>query len=636
MCGIVGYYSTNRSLKDIQKKVGDAEKCLQHRGPDGRGARAYSQNDSSSWFFSHRRLAIIDLSESGFQPFESSDGRYVLTYNGEIYNYKELRRELEGLGVVFHTSSDTEVLLESLIRWGVAAIEKLEGMFAFSFLDRTSRSLLLVRDPFGIKPLYYSKTSNTFGFASEPRALRSLFPGLSQIDKRVASDFLVLGFTDKSSNSFFEGIVSLLPGHYLVVSSNHSLSVSNPIRYWEPGGEIELDISFDDAVDKFRELLIESVELHMRSDVPVGAAISGGVDSSSIACLMRKVSPDSEIHTFSYIAADPKISEEFWVDVAVKAAGSVGQKVRIDETTLFEKDLDDLIRAQGEPFSTLSIYAQFKVFELAKQTGIKVTLDGQGADELLAGYHGYPEAKLLSLLEKLDFGSLRDFVRVWGSWPGRTSKSLLGVSLAEFFPDARRSSSLVSLAHVLGLVGDQSLELFSGGAKKLAARSGESNRRDKRFKGRRLAETLGLALGTSGLTTLLRFADRNSMYSSIESRVPFLNKKLVEFTLALPDSYLLSQKGETKHILREAMRGIVPEIILDRRDKIGFEASTEGWGVGSELLTEIAENLDSVPLIDQTESRRAILGVVEGRRKLDSSAWRVINFARWVQLEGLM
>jgi asparagine synthase (glutamine-hydrolysing) len=635
MCGIVGYFSPNSELDDVRKKIRSAEKCLEHRGPDGRGAKEYPLNGSSSWHFSHRRLAIIDLSEFGFQPFESRDGRYVLTYNGEIYNYKELRRELERHGVVFRTSSDTEVLLESLIRWGLTALEKLEGMFAFSFLDIISNRLLLARDPFGIKPLYYSKSANSFGFGSEPRALRSLFPELGSVNEKVAADFLFLGFTDKNSQSFFDGIVSLLPGHYMIISSEPNLSASTPTRYWKPGGEVEIDIGFNDAVDRFRELLLESVELHMRSDVPVGAAISGGVDSSTIACLMREVSPNSEIHTFSYIAADPGISEEAWVDIAVEATGSVGHKVRIDKRSLFEADIDNLILAQGEPFSTLSIYAQFKVFELAKQTGIKVTLDGQGADELLAGYHGYPEARMLGLLEKGDLSSLIKFAQNWGGWPGRSSKSLLGVALAELLPNARRYSSLVKLAQLLGFVGDQSLELFSDQARILASQSSDMSKRDTRYKGRRLAETLGLALGPAGLTTLLRFADRNSMHSSIESRVPFLNRKLAEFTLSLPETYLLSEKGETKHILREAMRGIVPDSILNRKDKIGFEASTGRWGVGSKLLLEISNNLESIPLIDSSQSHKAIRSVFDGTRQLDSSTWRVINFARWTQLEGI-
>jgi asparagine synthase (glutamine-hydrolysing) len=527
------------------------------------------------------------------------------------------------------------VLLESLIQWGVAALSKIEGMFAFSFLDKVSKELVLARDPFGIKPLYYSRNSDSFGFASEPRAIRSLFPQLNRMNEKVAADFLVFGLTDKNSSTFFQGIFALLPGHYMTISNAESFEISEPICYWEPSGEVELDIGFNEAVERFRDLMVDSVKLHMRSDVPVGAAISGGVDSSSLACLMREVSPKSEIHTFSYIADDPRINEESWVDLAEEASGSLGHKVRLDKDSLFERDLDNLIRAQGEPFSTLSIYAQFKVFELAKKSGIKVTLDGQGADELLAGYHGFPEARLRGFLESGDWGSFRQFAQNWVSWPGRSAKSLTIAAMGEFFPSSRKSTSLVKIGSVLGLIGDQSLDFCSDDAKNLASHSNEFNRRKKKNKGRRLSETLGFALGPESLTTLLRFADRNSMYSSIESRVPFLNRKLVDFTLSLPERYLLSESGETKFILREAMRGIVPNAILDRKDKVGFEASTSGWGVGSRIILEIAENLESVPLINKDRTYRAIKGVYQGTNNLNPSIWRIINFARWFQVEGL-
>ncbi len=635
MCGIVGLVSSSPDACAESAALKSAITCLAHRGPDGSGSSRYQLENSTSVYFGHTRLAIIDLSDEGLQPYESKDGRYSLTFNGEIYNYLEIRRELEKLGVGFRSSSDTEVLFEALILWGVSALDRLEGMFSFGFLDKKENALLLARDPFGIKPLHYVFSEGRFGFSSELRAIRSMFPHLNSANKKVASDFLAFGYTEMTANTFFQGISSLLPGHYLQVKLSESVSVAEPVKYWSPDFSKVNNIGFEEAKSTFRDLLLQSVSLHMRSDVAVGAALSGGLDSSSIVSLMRHLHPEAEIHTFSYIASDARVNEEQWVDKVTTWANTIAHKVHLDERVLFEKDLDSLIQAQGEPFSTLSIYAQYKVFELANNCGIKVTLDGQGADELLAGYSGFPESRLLSLLEKSDVVSAARLTRGWTQWPGRSLKNLLAVGFAEFFPSIRRSKTFIGAAHGIGLIGNHSLEYFTDEALGLAGSGGAGERRESRYRGRRLAEALLQALGPKRLTSLLRFADRNSMHSSIESRVPFLNRKLTEFTLSLPEQYLLSPSGETKHILRRSLEGLVPGEILNRRDKIGFEASTKGWGVGSSVLKDVAANLDAVPLIRPEKVKVAIMDVIEGKSELDSNLWRVINHARWTQLENV-
>lgn len=635
MCGIVGLVSSSPDAVAESGLLKSAITCLAHRGPDGSGSSRYQLENSTSVYFGHTRLAIIDLSDEGLQPFESKDDRYSLTYNGEIYNYLEIRKELEAIGVAFRSSSDTEVLFEALIRWGVLALDKLEGMFSFGFLDRQEKSLLLARDCFGIKPMHYVLSQGRFGFSSELRAIRAMFTDLNSVNKKVASDFLAFGYTEMTANTFFQGISSLLPGHYLQVNLSGSVSVAEPVKYWNPDFSKVNNIGFEEAKSTFRNLLLESVSLHMRSDVAVGAALSGGLDSSSIVSLMRHLHPEAEIHTFSYIASDARVNEEQWVDKVTSWAKTIAHKVHLDEKVLFEKDLDSLIQAQGEPFSTLSIYAQYKVFELANSCGIKVTLDGQGADELLAGYNGFPESRLLSLLEKGDLVLAARLTRGWTQWPGRSLKSLLAVGFAEFFPAIRRSKSFIGAAQSVGLNGNHSLEYFTDEALGLAGSAETATTRETRYRGRRLAEALLQALGPKRLTSLLRFADRNSMHSSIESRVPFLNRKLTEFTLSLPEQFLLSPSGETKHILRRSLEGLVPDEILNRRDKVGFEASTKGWGVGSSVLKDVAANLNTVPLIRPDKVKVAIQDVIDGKSELDSNLWRVINHARWTQLENV-
>lgn len=635
MCGIAGLAFSKSDLPNGLLSLRSGIDCLNHRGPDGDGDAIYNLSEDLYCAFAHKRLSIIDTSSHGSQPFESRDSSFSLTYNGEIYNYLELRRELETLGISFRTNSDTEVLLEALIYWGAGALDKIEGMYAFGFLDIDNKVLLLARDPFGIKPLYFAKVGAGFGFASEPRALRRILPGLDRLNSKVAANFLLFGSTEMSQQTFFDGVTSLLPGHLMKIKLDGKIMDQEPVEFWKPDFSKQLDIGFKEATEKFRELLFESVNLHLRSDVPVGAAISGGVDSSSLVSVMRELSPNLEIETFSYIAADPRVSEEDWVDLVVKSSRATPNKVKISESELFQRDLDRLIVAQGEPFSTLSIYAQFKVFELAKSKGIKVTLDGQGADEMLAGYQGYPESRVLSLLEKGDFFGLNEFMRNWPKWPGRSLRLLLGLGVSEFFPHLRKSRAFIKASQTFGFMTSHSLELFSEDIFKLSSENLNFSGRSQRYRGRRLAESLREALGPKGLSSLLRFADRNSMYSSIESRVPFLNRKLVEFSLSLPENYLISQSGETKSILRKALVGVVPQEILDRKDKIGFEASTANWGVGSPVLLEISKDLDMVPLINPDSAREALRSVYEGSTPLSSTTWRLINFARWVQLEGV-
>ena len=636
MCGIVGLVCSESESASMAPKLSAAVNCLLHRGPDGHGSDTYLLGNGNAVSFGHTRLAILDLSDAGLQPFNSRDNLYSLTFNGEIYNYREIRSELEALGIKFHTSSDTEVLLEALIAWGIQALDKLEGMFAFGFLDKRRKKLLLARDPFGIKPLLYTQDGRRFGFGSEARPLRALFPKLDQIDKGIASNYLVFGDCERSEGTFIEGIKHLLPGSYLLVDLERSPKVGSPIVYWAPNATNMLDISFEDAVVQFRELFLESVSLNMRSDVPVGAALSGGLDSSSIVGAMRHLYPSAEIHSFSFIDRNPRLSEEAWVDLATKFNSTISHKIFLNSHSLFDDDLDALIGAQSEPFPDLSIYSQFKVFEAAKKEGVAVTLDGQGADELLAGYWGFPESRIHTLINQGDIARIAEFLRYWPKNPGRSLRGLLSTAFATYFPSIRRSEGFIKVSTKFGLIGDHSLELFDAETISMATSQVGPWGGKRQNQSRRLAEALAEALGPKRLTSLLRYSDRNSMYSSIESRVPFLTRKMAEFTLSLPEQFLLSRQGETKHILRKALVGLVPPEILERKDKIGFKAGTKGWGLGSGILKETATNLDVVPLINQAKARKAIIAIVEGERDLDPNTWRVINYARWVQLEELV
>ena len=599
--------------------------ALQHRGPDASRIEAYEMADGIVRL-GHARLSIIDLTEGGLQPMPGSAGRYVIVFNGEIYNYKELRLELKALGHQFTSESDTEVLLTAWTVWGQACLPRLVGMFAFAVLDRQKATLTCVRDAFGIKPLFYSQEDDNFLFASEVPALLAMKSTKPQPNWQRAYDYLVHGDYDSGPDTFFEDVWQLPPGHLFVFDLT-ARALGDARRWWTPQIAERRDLSFDEAAECVRENFLQSIRLHLRSDVPLGAALSGGVDSSAVVCAMRHVAPEHPIHTFSYVAAGSELNEEKWADLVNSHVSAVAHKVVVTPQEL-ARDLDDMIRAQGEPFGSTSIYAQYRVYQLAKENGITVTLDGQGADEMLAGYNGYPGQRLRSLVETGEWRQALQFLNAWSKWPDRSQKLGLKLSLAEMtdgflYQTLRRLSGRPSLPK--WIKGDV---LTQKGVNLRHPRQ----RPEFDIKGRRVVAELAHSLHKRGLSSLLRHGDRNSMRFSIESRVPFLTLDQSELLLSLPEDYLISRSGETKSVFRAAMRGIVPDAILDRKDKIGFQTPEQLW------LTSMAGTVrewlrvdTKLPFLDQAEILREFEEIVSGRKPFSWQVWRWINFIRWHQ-----
>ncbi len=561
MCGIVGTYSSG-PLTDHDLRLNRALKTLQRRGPDDHGLETLN-GASGILSLGHTRLSIIDISSDGHQPMYGEGGRLALVFNGEIYNYQELRSELKQQGVMFRTQSDSEVLLQAWANWGDSCLPRLIGMFAFALFDRETETLTCVRDPFGIKPFFYSWDQATFLFASELPAIKALRSTGPALNMQRAYDYLVLGDYDTTEQSFVRDVFHLMPGHLLRVRMGRG--EAQPVRWWQPRVVPVQKLSFEDAAVALREKLLESVRLHLRSDVPLGAALSGGLDSSTIVCAMRHVEPDLPIHTFSYIARGSAVSEEHWVDRINAHVGAIGHKVEVAPKELVA-DLEDMIVAQGEPFGSTSIYAQYRVYKLARDHGVTVTLDGQGADELLAGYRGYPGQRVHSLLDERQYGEAWSFLRDWSRWPDRHFRKGLRAAAA---------------ATMDGPIHDALLRLIGPRLRPAWLDAGALQEEGVRLRflrdrspydqpGRRLVSELAHCVTRRGLPALLRHGDRNSMRFSVESRVPFLTASLADFLLTLPEDYLISRTGATKHILRAAMRGIVPDDVLDRRDKIGL------------------------------------------------------------------
>ena len=658
MCGIAGILSFNNSVPFQNIKF--MTQAMHHRGPDDEGfaffnskthkynifggadtpTNVFKSNLSftpNNQFggnlppdtvlaFGHRRLSIIDLSPSGHQPMCTQDQRYWIIYNGEIYNYLELRKELIKKGYTFQSESDTEVLLYAYIHWGVKAIERFVGMFAFAIYDMVKNTLFLARDFFGIKPLYYTSWPGGFAFASEIKALLCL-PNIKRVaNPQKVYDYLRFGMTDHGSETLFSNIYQLPAAHYLLISVDKSL-IGEPVQYWDIDLDQKVDLSFSEAANKVRELFLKNIELHLRSDVTVGAALSGGIDSSSIMMSMRHILCNgSNLHAFSYIADDPIINEEKWIDIIGQAANAYVHKVLLsaDELTT---DLENLISIHDEPFGSISIYAQYRVMQSAKQAGIKVMLDGQGADEILGGYGYFWTARLANLLSSLRWVKALHFVQsakqsVGESWQWifiNAGKLLLPQRLQNFartFVNAELDPSWLN--------GNWFIER--------CVVFGSQNKKNNKFN--LMHSEMYKSLMKYGLISLLRYEDRNSMAHSIESRVPFLTPDFVNLLFSLPEEYIIDFKGTRKAIFRKAMRGIVPNIVLDRKDKIGFATSEQmllsslkPW-VESTISSNTARN---IPVINSRKINEKWQQISNSPKSFGFTAWRWLNFIRWVE-----
>ena len=555
----------------------------------------------------------------------SADGRYWIVLNGEIYNYLELREELGRKRHVFQTESDTEVVLAAYREWGAGMLDRFIGMFAFAILDMNERILFLGRDCFGIKPLYYALREGRFAFASEIKALMELRGVSRTADPQRLYEYLRFGSTDHGDGTMFSDVRQLPPAHYMSLSLDRFSPVT-PVRYWSIELNRRQDISYGDAVVALRDLFEESVRLHMRSDVPVGACLSGGLDSSAIVAMMRKLGgPDQELHTFSYIEDHPTLSEEKYVNIVSADFATIGHTVKPFPLDIVQ-DLDRLVVSQEQPFMSTSIYAQHRVFRLAHEAGIKVMLDGQGADEIFAGYYSLLGARITSLLSR---GEIIAAWRVAQGAPQNMRSHRLKMIVASF----GRMLPARCAAPFLPMVGQS---LWPSWLKReWFADHGATARRRPHGHGKdSLREELLHSINELSLPDLLRYEDRNSMGYSIESRVPFCTPKLAELALSLPSEYLVAADGTTKAVFRQAMRGIVPESVLDR-EKVGFATPEREWLNSLRPWIERTlreEETKALPFLNHESTRGMVASELRSRGNLSSYLWRCLNVIHWARL----
>ncbi|AGB01284.1 asparagine synthase (glutamine-hydrolyzing) [Methanoregula formicica] len=598
MCGIAGQYCLDGKAPDSDLLAAMAER-LAHRGPDGQGMKIC---DSTGLV--HRRLAIIDLTDEGLQPMSNEDGTLWLVFNGEIYNFVELREELLQKGHHFHSHSDTEVILHAYEEWGEGCLSRFNGMWAFALWDGNRKQLFCARDRLGIKPFYYTQAGGSFLFASEIKALLSHPDAGRKPDDLMLGTFLAWGVLDHSARTMFDGISQILPAHYLVVDAD---GPKQPVRYWDVkvSPAVHSQAAETGAVSRLLDLLHDATRIHLRSDVAVGTCLSGGIDSSTLTALIndiiRKDAPasvGSRQKTFSAVFTDRRFDESRYIDEIVQATGVDAHRVEPSAGQLWD-DIDHLVWVQDEPFGSLSIYAQYCVMRLA-QKNVKVVLDGQGADELLAGYIAYQGTYLATLLRS--FRWLTAVQELAGSMSRH--RGFFRSALGQLRERKARRGLLTCKA--------ESILRYNGS----------------------LDHVLHRELTATNLPSLLHYEDRNSMAFSIESRVPFLDYRFVEYVAALP----LNQKirhGITKTCLRHAIKGIVPESIRCRMDKMGFVTPEEVW-MKEDLRPFILQVLSQDtfrmrPYWDAGAVIRDYLAFLEGKSPYSPEIWRIVNTELWLQ-----
>lgn len=559
MCGIAGIIAFN-SLPNASQMVSKMNDVLAHRGPNGSGR--WSSYDEKI-HFGHRRLAIIDLTELAAQPMLSADGRFVITYNGEIYNFKELRLECEKLGSHFTSHSDTEVIIECFRHWRCEAFKKFKGMWALAIHDKQSNSIIFSRDPFGIKPLYYAVYQGNLFFASEPKALRSLYDSFNEVDEVSEILFIEHGYLDRGDWTFFKNIKRFPHAHYAeVLLDTTAMSKLLFQRYWSPPSD-RTTLTMEDAAAELARLLKTSVQLHLRSDVPVGSCLSGGLDSSSIVCIASDLIPaDKSLNTFTvHYPNHHDIDESIWAKKIIDYTGANSHFIEPSYQD-FVNNFDPLLQVQDEPFGSTSIFAQYCIFKMIAKTKVKVILDGQGSDEMLAGYHGFVPQFLQFLLTQGQLIAYFQEGRALKKYY-KTNMSLKTV-LKSLYQRNKAKNSKSTLLYNNSWGGDcvDTLE--------------DRMRNILQYETSNFDDTLSGLLCETNIPQLLRYEDRNSMAFSIESRVPFLEPELVTFILSLP-ARLKINNGKTKAVLREAIKGIVPDEVRHRMDKLGFPTPEKEW-----------------------------------------------------------
>ena len=659
MCGITGIisFSLEKNIPELIKKMSDK---LSHRGPDGEGFLLFNETEivpsftdntphhlvAGKYNFSpsthihsikfhptgalgHRRLSILDTTEAGHQPMCTPDGKIWITYNGEIYNYIELKNELIKDGYSFKTQTDTEVILASYQKWGKNCIDHFNGMWAFVIYDPENQELFGSRDRFGVKPFYYFLNDKIFAFSSEQKALLTMTFIKSSINEEAAFTYLASGISENKQQGLFQNIIELMPSECFSLNTrNHFFKKWNYYQLNYENKSLDFDVKyFNNAVDKCKELIENAILLRLRSDVSVGSCLSGGLDSSTIVCFINKF---LKIHELKQIGEQQKVftacynnyssDESHWAEMVVNQTNTKWHKCYPSPENLIE-DFEKLVYHQDIPFFSTSTFAHYRVMKLAKEAGVKVTLDGQGGDEIFAGYDPHVISFWLELLRK---GKISLLFKEFDISPSSlVSMNILSSNLMKYilfrFAPLEFTNFLLKKQPIFNILNKDFVKKNDFVLIEKKAPVGSS-----------LNTILHDYMTSHKLKVLLKTTERNAMANSIESRVPFSDDiNLIEFLFGLSACYKIHDK-KTKYILRESIKGLVPEKIRMRKDKIGF-ATPESYFMNStkhELKKYITPDL--VRFINT----KALLSNWDNlfsneNTKHSPWLWRLINFAAW-------
>lgn len=612
MCGIAGIIKYKDKIEN-EATIKNMMASIKHRGPDGEGT--FIDNGVA---LGHVRLSIIDLTAQANQPLFSTDKNICIIFNGEIYNYLKLKKELIKK-YEFKTDSDTEVIINAYREWGEECLHRLNGMFAFAIYDKSKNEIFCARDRFGIKPFYYYKDEENFIFASEIKGILASNIVKAEIDEKTLFDFIVFNRTDHIKNTCFKNIKNLRPGHSVRINLTNNELV---FKQWYSLPKVEENkLSYSENEAALYEKLLKSIKLHLVSDVPVGSALSGGIDSSTIVSLMRQLlPPGAKIEAFS------AIYDKNWEKDESKYIKIMAEKKKLNENYVYPNaeslllELDDLIYQQEEPFASASIFASRKVYQKANEKNIKVLLNGQGADELFAYdymaafyfYELFTKFKWLKLIKELFLFYKKQ------AYPNFTFQLFAFLLAPDFL-----KNKLISISHNF-----TNKEFFN-------KYKNESNFNKNFFSSKTLNQNVKNHL-LMKLHHLLRVEDKNSMTYSVEGRVPFLEKELVEFALNIPAKYKI-KNGEVKYILKHAMKKLLPSEIFKRNNKIGYATPMDNWfrepnfikyvdGMLNKTEQPMQEYLNINHVKEKWEKHK------ENKENNSKIIWKYLYLTRWHEL----
>ena len=635
MCGIAGIYLSGdkNSLKISSETIIRMSDSIKHRGPDDYGYYITDKKNNSSFghlttkqlsklknswslLLGHRRLSIIDLSEKGRQPMSDEEGRFWITYNGEIYNYVELKEELVKKGHNFKTSTDTEVVINAYKEWGKECVNKFNGMWAFAIWDGKNNELFCSRDRFGIKPFYYYFDGGTFIFASEIKAILEALPQNPVPDTDTIYEYVVDGSLCHNKKTFFKNISRLLPGHNLTLKKNGGINLD---KYWSYNSE---DTSSDhtDNEDRFFELLKDSVRLRLRSDVQNGLTLSGGMDSSAIAALCDDLK-ENDIHTYSAVFPGYKLDESEYIETVVKEY-NLNSNYIYPKPTDFTDSLKKMIWHMDYPSLSRPAFSYFEIMKEIAKSDSKVILEGQGADEELAGYiHKYFHLFILDTMKDKNLSFLDKSEKVLKACSNTFKKNGLKpfiVSIGKLFPPLH-----MLFKKIIGITSVLNINQRSDKKEENGTRY-ESNLINRLYKDH----------SRENLPYLLKYGDALSMANSIESRLPFLDYRLVEFIFQLNYDEIMDENN-SKSILRKSMTNFLPDKILNR-NKIGFATPFGDWFnkniktmVQNILLSDEAVNRK---IYNHSSIKRLIKIHESGIIDISNYLYRLISLELWFRI----